>query len=992
MLSSFVQNQRISNLYGLVGQGGAPTSSNLSDVLANGNNANNQNIQGVSTLDAATINATDINATNMVTSDISLNTINGQPYVPGGGNQNLAEVLAVGHDASGNAITNLQTLDVYEIKTTAGATQFRNNITLGLHDVDNVGTLTCRTLQYNTLVPPIPPAATPNLAEVLAVGNDASGNPIINVSHLTLTNNGYISGNDYTINANNDLTLYANHTMFINADNYIEVNSNYISINADVDLGNRPLTTTGDVTCGTLHYTALDPPIAPGATPGLAEVLVVSNDASGNAITNVDYISYINGIQLGDSTNYSNISSDNAGTLTLASSGAVVNEIVFSTDNVVINCPVSLQNNAINNVAQLRVNDSVYVTNQIACGSILTRGDVNCPLGDVTCNTLHYTALDPPIAPGATPGLAEVLVVSNDASGNAITNLLSESFSAGIDIAEKSGLASIISDNNGIVVCSGQFQFPDSAKTTFLVTSQIGANNGIGDVSFYNGINMNNHDIINVNDIQLNTINGSAYPPVVSTPGLADVLAVSNSANGLDMIDINNVLSATQIFSNGINISNINLTHTIKQEINGVIHTSPDDIDLNAGGKIHLNARVDVGSNDISNLSSLNYTDKINIQNVDNSVSISSGNNNDLYTFTQGDMLFQTFSGNLLLYSQNHCFLNAPLGVNVSNKLTSSTLSVYKAPKSSIGLMPGDIFSANGVLMIVPDYPLDQLSNSAKSQMLYPGTGPTFSSGAYSSRLLSSAYSGPVMNIRNGSTNVSADFYSNATGVLTTEPNGQGQTLAQFLYANSIAFITTLYDQTGNGNHASQSNSNKQPFFNTIYQWIDFTNGGFFNLSNGAYPFGNSAYTYVTKVGTLINTPDFYCPFGGGYNTQDTANGHFLCYSINEDNTTNASTAWCNTNASFTPSGVISNTMVMCETYPGTTSDDRQMWIDDVKQTLGVVPTIVRSQVNSYNYFGGLALDGDGTFKQYNGSAYYLYWTQQALDDADRKVLQDTTF
>ena len=63
-------------------------------------------------------------------------------------------------------------------------------------------------------------------------------------------------------------------------------------------------------------------------------------------------------------------------------------------------------------------------------------------------------------------------------------------------------------------------------------------------------IDLNNNDILNVNNIDLTTINGSAYPPSSSTD-LANVLLQGNSAGATD-IDLNN--------NNILQVDNINLT------------------------------------------------------------------------------------------------------------------------------------------------------------------------------------------------------------------------------------------------------------------------------------------------------------------------------------------------------------------------------------------------------------------------------------------------
>jgi hypothetical protein len=63
-------------------------------------------------------------------------------------------------------------------------------------------------------------------------------------------------------------------------------------------------------------------------------------------------------------------------------------------------------------------------------------------------------------------------------------------------------------------------------------------------------LNANNYDILNVDNIDLTTINGAAYPPVVATDDLDATLTAGNSA-GTNDIDMNN--------QDILNVNNINL-------------------------------------------------------------------------------------------------------------------------------------------------------------------------------------------------------------------------------------------------------------------------------------------------------------------------------------------------------------------------------------------------------------------------------------------------
>ena len=86
--STFQLNQRICNLYGLVGQSGGtpvPTSSNLSDVLANGNSAGGQSITNANTITAnqfiGDVSGNTTNATRISTTGVTNNQTYYLPFV-----------------------------------------------------------------------------------------------------------------------------------------------------------------------------------------------------------------------------------------------------------------------------------------------------------------------------------------------------------------------------------------------------------------------------------------------------------------------------------------------------------------------------------------------------------------------------------------------------------------------------------------------------------------------------------------------------------------------------------------------------------------------------------------------------------------------------------------------------------------------------------------------------------------------------------------------
>lgn len=77
-------------------------------------------------------------------------------------------------------------------------------------------------------------------------------------------------------------------------------------------------------------------------------------------------------------------------------------------------------------------------------------------------------------------------------------------------------------------------------------------------------------------------------------------------------------------------------------------------------------------------------------------------------------------------------------------------------------------------------------------------------SAAYSLRNLSSAYTGPLIRVRRSNDNVERDIYGTFAGDLDIA------SLVAFIGANS-GFVTTWYDQSGSGRHATQASASLQP-------------------------------------------------------------------------------------------------------------------------------------------------------------------------------------
>lgn len=134
---------------------------------------------------------------------------------------------------------------------------------------------------------------------------------------------------------------------------------------------------------------------------------------------------------------------------------------------------------------------------------------------------------------------------------------------------------------------------------------------------------------------------------------------------------------------------------------------------------------------------------------------------------------------------------------------------------------------------------------------------------ALSIRRIIQGYTGPIISVRNSSdaTNTSQDFYTDELqSYLTTGPNKTGSAYSTWIGANT-GYITKWYDQSGKGNHATNSaNNTTQPIillFNGNY-YIQFinTNSTQLNLTTAVQPntiFCNF-YNSNSSYGTIISS------------------------------------------------------------------------------------------------------------------------------------------
>ena len=95
------------------------------------------------------------------------------------------------------------------------------------------------------------------------------------------------------------------------------------------------------------------------------------------------------------------------------------------------------------------------------------------------------------------------------------------------------------------------------------------------------------------------------------------------------------------------------------------------------------------------------------------------------------------------------------------------------------------------------------------------------------------------------------DFYANANGDFGTDINANGTSLSTWL-GNSTGYVVTVYDQSGNGNHAYQTSNiiTNIPIINPSLKYIDFKPNRYFYTKNSIISQSNLSYTIITKINT----------------------------------------------------------------------------------------------------------------------------------------------
>ena len=250
---------------------------------------------------------------------------------------------------------------------------------------------------------------------------------------------------------------------------------------------------------------------------------------------------------------------------------------------------------------------------------------------------------------------------------------------------------------------------------------------------------------------------------------------------------------------------------------------------------------------------------------------------------------------------------------------------------------------------------LDTMSSAGKSA----------ARGIYTLYRANSSYTGATIKLRRSLDNAVSDFYADIYGNLT---DASGNSFTSWI-STSTAYVDTWYDQSGSGNHATQSTTNLQPVYNGALKLLDFSNSSFLNMPSGTIPTGtlNAPYTFVIKHGAIGSIPSNGASIvSGGAGAQNQLNGVLM--------TSNYYNYWYDNDITYSSTPVTGNVFV-CK-YDGTT------------RTGYVNNNYINSAASSgYTVTSGQQYIGKeirGVSTQFTGQLYNIFIFGTSLSDADR--------
>jgi len=270
---------------------------------------------------------------------------------------------------------------------------------------------------------------------------------------------------------------------------------------------------------------------------------------------------------------------------------------------------------------------------------------------------------------------------------------------------------------------------------------------------------------------------------------------------------------------------------------------------------------------------------------------------------------------------------------------------------------------------------LNQISSGAAASVV----------GVYSLRSLRSLYS-RVVNIRNGTTSATQDFYADTLGNLTTA-SGSGQTLVSWL-AGATGYVTTLYDQTSNGYNLSQTTTSSQPVINlTTSPYSMIFNGSSTWIYNSSVPFNMGAGSFTLRYVVSNNTGGciLFKAIGIGFTWSTPYEKKFW---LGDGTTNEGSSGNYPSHVGNSEDYVLSSTIITAGAKNSIVHKATARTVVPIYVN-GNTASLSRNSINMQNDAGNYFIIGrGGNAAYYNGNLFELELFSTPLSDADRVILE----
>jgi hypothetical protein len=336
-----------------------------------------------------------------------------------------------------------------------------------------------------------------------------------------------------------------------------------------------------------------------------------------------------------------------------------------------------------------------------------------------------------------------------------------------------------------------------------------------------------------------------------------------------------------------------------------------------------------------------------------------------IYNSTGGNAISPLTIGSIPLNTWRH------VSVSINQQTSTAYASVNGSVVSASYTLGGSNYNSSNPFYLLINNPVPvNISNfrcvSGAATLPYTTTFTPPSS------ILTAYSSGTTIELLDGVAS-STDFYADRLGNLLTTPV-TGQSLASWL-GGATGYVTTWYDQSGRGNHATQATAANQPKIDLVNKQIDFKPSAYFDLPNGTVPFGNSNYTMIVKHNTINATRAGFIG-SGTYGTQNATNSL-------ERNSIYINYWWSNDMSG----GTYAQGSIISATYDNTIG--RTLYVNGAS-----VATNANKNRNSTNIQNTIGTDLRGNQGQsggnryLNGELYYVFLFGSALSDTDRTLVE----